>query len=85
MVKTDSKDHIFTGQKIAKHQENFDISVNCAQCKKQIGLRMVYPDDTGLAWFDPYLGNGKYVHFECLSRTRRLEIEVEEGRKSNVK
>lgn len=61
---------IFTGQSYIGGRE----SVACAKCKGAIGLRRVMPQDTGLAWFDPYRGKGKYVHRKCLSRKRQAEI-----------
>lgn len=71
---------IFTGQRyiedgIARHSPRE--SVACAKCQKPIGLRTVLPEDTGIAWFDPYRGKGKYVCYGCLSEKRQAEI-VEE-------
>ena len=74
------KGKIFTGQAYIQdginrwdHRE----SVACGKCGRPIGLRTVFPEDTGLAWFDPYRGKiGKYVHFECLSLKRKKEIEA---------
>jgi hypothetical protein len=56
---------IFTGQEMNDNEE-----VTCASCKKgKVRLRHN-------AWFDPYIGkHGKYVHEECLSEKRKLEIK----------
>lgn len=73
-------------QKITEHKiynNEINQTVQCAKCSGVIGLRNGNLDGaTGLAWFDPYVSGtkifghrGAYVHFECLSETRRDEID----------
>lgn len=65
----------FTGQVL-----NADRSVNCTRC----GLP-TYPNST--AYFDRYQPHpdkptvGTYVHFDCLSDQRRIEVEREVARR----
>jgi hypothetical protein len=62
-------------------------SVACYKCHRPISLRECHPEDTGLAWFDPYIGMyGKYVHKECLSNKRAEEVgAVEEQERRQFK
>jgi len=73
---------LFTGQAcIEDHKPRHILreSVACGKCGEPIGLRTVLPEDTGLAWFDPYAGEkGLYVHRKCLSDRRKAEIETVE-------
>jgi hypothetical protein len=41
-------------------------TVKCGKCK--------LPVSTQVAWFDPYKNKGCNVHFECLSKKRKDEI-----------
>ena len=73
-------------QKVTEHNNGWNKIVHivsCGECGKTIGLNdSSSAEATGLAWFDPYNknfsfkgGKGCYVHFECLSDTRKKEIE----------
>ena len=56
--------------KIANQEKNLaDGKIPCAKCGKET---TVYK-----AWFDPYLGGGVYVHYQCLSAKRLKEADLE--------